>query len=408
MKAIIVGVDFYRDNKFEYYMSELANLVDACGFEVIGKLTQKLPKIDNKTYVGSGKVAELLDLVEDLEPEVIILNNEIKGSLNKNLEQILKVKIMDRTQLILEIFASRAQTKEAKLQVSIAQLKYQKPRMLGSYDNLSRQGGGSAGTISRGGGESKMETDKRKIENQIALYEAELEKFVVSRNLQREKRIKSEIPVVSVVGYTNAGKSTLMNALVKEEKQVFEKDMLFATLDTSVRKITLKNNQQFLLVDTVGFVSNLPHDLVKAFRSTLEEVAQSDLIIHLSDLSDVDADIHFDVVENTLADLDVLDIPRKLVRNKVDVFQGELNSEDIYISAKNGIGIENLLDYISGEVFKDYQKVNLHLPFDMMNVISQLNEYTYVSEVEYDQSGAHFEAILSPSDYSKYNKYVVK
>ncbi len=405
MRVILVGVDYNRDNRFEYYMSELANLADACGYEVVDTITQKLQKFDPKHYLGSGKVVDLIEMVKFHSLDLVIVNDELKGSQNRNIEQLVKCPVMDRTQLILEIFATRANTKEAKLQVSIAQLKYQKPRMIGSYDNLSRQGGGKAGTVSRGGGETKLELDRRKIDNQIALYEKELDKFKASRTLQRERRMDNDIPIVSIVGYTNAGKSTLLNHLV-EDKKVFEKDMLFATLDVSVRKIILDNNQQFLLVDTVGFVSNLPHELVKAFRSTLEEASLSDLIIHLTDISDPDQKLHETVVVDTLTQLEANEIPTLVVENKIDLKEDYELSERIGISAKSGRNMNLLLSEIKGIIFKDYEKVTLRLPYNNLGLIYKLNEYTYVSEVEYDQNGAVFETILSPVDRQKYSEYI--
>ncbi len=405
MKVFLIGVDYFRGDIFSYYMEELENLAQACGYEVVGVMTQKLQKFDSKHYFGSGKIVELIEQIDDLEPDLVIVNDELKGSQNRNLEEALNVKIMDRTQLILEIFAARANTKEAKLQVSIAQLKYQKPRMLGSYDNLSRQGGGKAGTIARGSGETKLEVDKRKIDDQISLIEKELQKYVASRSLQRVKRTESLIPIVAVVGYTNAGKSTLMNYFVDEDKSVFEKDMLFATLDTSVRKVVLDNNQQFILVDTVGFVSNLPHELVNAFRSTLEEVLEANLIIHLSDVSDPDVELHKDVVRETLDGLGASDIKTINVNNKVDKLD-VINESEINISAKYGNGIDDLVNEISKSVFEQYQLCELHLPYSEIRLESMFREYTYVSESKYDEAGCIIEVILSPIDIEKYSKYI--
>lgn len=407
VRVIIVGVDYYRDKKFEYYMAELENLVLACDYNVVGKMTQKLPKVDNRHYIGTGKIQDLKDLVEELDANLIILNNEIGGMQNRNIEKICGCMVMDRTQLILEIFASRAKTKEAQLQVSIAQLKYQKPRMLGSYENLGRQGGGSAGTVARGSGEKKIEIDRRKIDSQISLMEKELEKFVSARALQRNERDLNNIPIVSIVGYTNAGKSTLMNALVNDEKKVFEKDMLFATLDTSVRRITLDNKQTFLLVDTVGFVSNLPTELVKAFRSTLEEIESSNLIVHLTDLTNDDRDVHREVVHETLTNIRVEDIKQIEVNNKMDLVDSVLENE-INISAKNDINIDKLMDIIKNEIFKDHKLCTLKLGYDMMSQISAFNEYTYVSDPEYTQDGVSVEVILSVIDQQKFARYIVK
>lgn len=408
VKVVLVGVDYYRDKKFEYYMEELANLADACGYEIVGKVTQKLSKIDGKHYLGSGKIIELKDIVEDTKADLIILNNEIGGMQNRNIEKICECPVMDRTQLILEIFASRVKTKEAQLQVSIAQLKYFKPRMVGNYDNLNRQGGGKAGTIARGSGEKKIELDRRKIDNEISLMEKELKKFVQARQLQRQKRKNNNIPIVAVVGYTNAGKSTLLNALVADEKQVFAKNMLFATLDTAVRKITLPNNQTFLLVDTVGFVSNLPTELVKAFRSTLEEIETADLIIHLTDVTDPDYDMHKLVVQKTLSSLDIEGIPQLPVNNKIDQVENYEQLEGISISAKLGTNIDELLEKIRDEIFNEYKKYTLELGYDKISLIAKFQEYTYVSEPVYEQEKVLVEVILSPIEYEKYKELIKK
>ncbi len=405
-RVIVIGVDFYRDNKFEYYMEELENLVVACNLKVIGRLTQKLPKIEPKYYIGTGKIVELQVLVDDLQPDIIVANNELSGSQNKNIEEILHCKVIDRTQLILEIFSSRAQSKEAKIQVSIAQLKYQKPRMSGSYSHLSGLGGGKAGTVSRGSGETQIEIDKRNILSQISLLEKELEKFVEARKLQRLKREKNILPIVSIVGYTNVGKSTLMNALVNDEKQVFEKNMLFATLDTAIRRIKLDNGLQFLLVDTVGFVSNLPHELIKAFHSTLEEIKNSDLIVHLTDLTNNDYEIHKQVVKDTLKQLNIVNIPELMVNNKVDLV-GKV-SEGLNISAKNKQGIDKLLIAISDNIFANYKEVKLLIPYSVMKIVTILNEYTSVTPPKYNEKGALIVANLSQWDLAKYQKYIIK
>lgn len=408
MKAIIIGVDTGKDNNFEYYMEELDNLVNACSIEVVGILTQKLQRIDSKHYLGSGKIDELKLFVEEMEADLIIVNNELSGAQNRNLEKLTECKIMDRTQLILEIFATRAKTKEAKLQVSIAQLKYQRTRMIGSYEGMDRQGGGGFGTIARGSGETKLETDKRKILKQISNYENELEKHVRTRDMQRKRRNNNSLPVVSIVGYTNAGKSTLMNSLVEDTKQVFEKDMLFATLDTSVRKIHLENNIKFLLVDTVGFVSNLPHDLVKAFRSTLEEIEESDLIIKLCDLSSPFQEIQSLVVDDTLKQLKVDHIPTINVYNKADLVD-EIDPTKLSISAKQNINLDLLLETVEKKIFADYKEVTICVPYNKSDIISTLKEFTYVVDIEYLDDSIQFKTKLHESDMTKYKltKYCV-
>ncbi len=406
IKCLVLGVDYYKDNNFSYYMQELVNLVEAANFQVVHEFSQKLEKIDPKTYFKKGKINEVSEWCEQNSVQLIIVNNEISGMCNRNIEELTGVKVMDRTQLILEIFATRAQTKEAKLQVSIAQLKYNLPRMVGSYDNLSRQGGGKVGTIARGSGEKKIEVDKRRVRDQINFLKEELIKYEKARGLQREKRAVNQIPIVAVVGYTNAGKSTLMNYFVNEEKQVFEKNMLFATLDTAVRRIKLNDNREFLLVDTVGFVSNLPHDLVNAFGSTLEEVAYADLIIHLEDGVSENRKIHEKVVNETLASLNVSDIYKINVVNKGDVIEQEIEDR-LVISAKTGMSIDKLIKVISEQIFADYINVKLEIPYNKLKIMDQIRKKTQIKNIEYIDNGVIFEAEISAIDAKLYQNYIV-
>lgn len=406
IKCLVLGVDYYQDNNFNYYMEELKNLVDAANFTVVHQFSQKLDKIDPKTYFKKGKINEVSEWCQENEVQLIIINNEISGMCNRNIEELTGIKVMDRTQLILEIFATRAQTKEAKLQVSIAQLKYNLPRMVGSYDNLSRQGGGKVGTIARGSGEKKIEVDKRRVRDQINFLEEELLKYEKARDLQREKRAVNQIPIVAVVGYTNAGKSTLMNYFVNEEKQVFEKNMLFATLDTSVRRIKLEDKREFLLVDTVGFVSHLPHDLVKAFGSTLEEVAYADLIVHLEDGISENRKIHEKVVNDTLKSLKVDAIPKINVINKGDILTEEI-TDSLVISARTGMNIDELIKAISNEIYADYQKCIFEVPYDMLKVMDQIRQKNQVENIEYLEKTVRFECEISVLDAKLYQKYIV-
>ncbi|NMA33407.1 MAG: GTPase HflX, partial [Clostridiaceae bacterium] len=276
-RALLVGVDLNNDDDFEKSMDELENLTEACGYEVAGRIGQNLKTVSNAYYIGAGKVEETAAMVKATEADVVIFDNELTPTQHRNLEKALGCRVLDRTQLILEIFAQRARTKEAMLQVEVARLQYMLPRLAGRGEFMDRQGGGGVGTVVRGGGEKKIVLDRRRIEQSIAALRRELKDIRKDRHAQRKRRSESGLPLVALVGYTNAGKSTVMNALVEfsqkpDTKKVFEKDMLFATLETSVRRIELPDNRAFLLSDTVGFVSKLPHELVKAFRSTLEEV----------------------------------------------------------------------------------------------------------------------------------------
>ena len=291
-KAIIVGIKINNQKDFDYMMDELENLVYANNINVSERLVQNLDKIHAGHYLGSGKIEELKKIIAETNVDMVIFNDELSPYQIRNLEEFLDIEVIDRTQLILDIFYKRAKTKEAKLQVEIARLQYELPRMRTSRDEKLDQQSGASGTSNRGAGETKLEINYRTIKHRIQLLNKELENVIKERDIQRKQRKKNQISVVSLVGYTNAGKSTIMNKFVNkfnkgESKEVFEKDMLFATLETSVRNITLPDRKKFLLTDTVGFVSNLPHHLIKAFRSTLEEVREADLLIHVVDYSSI-------------------------------------------------------------------------------------------------------------------------
>ncbi len=309
--AVLVGVNLNGDKNFEYSLEELANLADACDVSVVGTVTQNLERVNNATYIGSGKVEEVYMMVDQHEANLVIFNDELSPSQIRNLEHALNVKVIDRTILILDIFAKRAKTREAQLQVEVAQLRYMMPRLIGLNASLSRQAGGIG---SRGPGEKKLELDRRRIEEKLHRMNKELDELVAARQNQRKLRKRNEMPVVALVGYTNAGKSTTMNALINtyvqnDEKVVFEKDMLFATLETSTRQIQLPDNKKFLLTDTVGFVSKLPHHLVKAFRSTLEEVREADLLLHVVDISHPEYEVQIEITNKVLKELGVEETP---------------------------------------------------------------------------------------------------
>ena len=327
-KAIIVGVNIDYGDRFIKLMDELENLALACDIEVIGREAQNLVEVNNSLYIGKGKAEEIARKVEALNVDMVIFNNELSGTQMRNLSKIINCEILDRTALILEIFSRRARTKEAKLQVEVARLEYMMPRLVGMHAALGRQGGGS-GFFNKGSGEKKIELDRRRIEEKLTDLRRELNELSIDREVQRKKREESDIPLVSLVGYTNAGKSTLMNYMIDrfvkdEEKKVFEEDMLFATLETSVRKIELDDNRKFLLSDTVGFISELPHDLVKAFRSTLEEIKNADLLLEVIDYSDPDFAEHIEVTKETLEKIGASDIPIIYVYNKSELMLDKL------------------------------------------------------------------------------------
>lgn len=411
-KAVLVGVNLNHQKDFEYSMEELANLAEACDIEVVATLTQNLVKINSSHYIGTGKIEEVRALLEANDGNLVIFNDELSPSQIRNLEADLDCKIIDRTILILDIFDQRAKTREAQLQVEVAQLKYMLPRLVGLRESLGRQSGG-VGTKNRGVGETKLELDRRRIEEKITALSKELETLVAHRQTQRKQRKKNDVPVVSLVGYTNAGKSTIMNAMMErfnpeQEKQVFEKDMLFATLETSVRSIPLEDNKTFLLTDTVGFVSKLPHHLIKAFRSTLEEVAEADLLIHVVDYSNPEYERLIDITNQTLKEIGITDIPVVYAYNKSDLAERtipEVQGDKVFLAAKPRVGIQELIGLIRERVFKDYIRCEMLIPYDQGAVVSYFNEYAHIFETSYEPEGTKLSMECKQSDYGKYKQY---
>lgn len=415
-KAVLVGVQLQKDTHFDYEMDELKNLADACNVEVLAEITQNLDRINTAHYVGKGKVEEIKALYEELDANVIIFNDELTPSQIRNLEEELECKVIDRTMLILDIFSRRAKTREAQVQVELAQLQYMMPRLVGLRASLGRQGGSSGGGVAnRGAGETKLELDRRKIEDQISKLHKELEHIKDQRTTQRKQRTKKGTPVVSLVGYTNAGKSTVMNELLKktgqqEEKQVFEKDMLFATLETSVRQISLNDNKSFLLTDTVGFVSKLPHHLVRAFRSTLEEARNADLLLHVVDVSHEEYRHMMEVTNRTLHEVGVEDVPTLYVYNKSDLAgipYPRTNGDGLWISAKEDKGLDELLAMIKQRIFANYVTCRMVIPFDRGDIVAYLNDSATIRETEYEEEGTSLTVELSRADYDRYREFIV-
>ena len=415
-RAVIVGVQLQKDLHFAYGMEELHNLAEACNVEVVGEVTQNLDRINPSHYVGSGKVEEIKAFYEEADANLVIFNDELSPSQIRNLEEDLECKVIDRTMLILDIFSRRAKTREAQVQVELAQLQYMLPRLVGLRASLGRQGGSSSGGVAnRGAGETKLELDRRKIEDQISKLHKELEHIKDQRVTQRKQRTKKGMPVVSLVGYTNAGKSTVMNGLLtktgqNEEKQVFEKDMLFATLETSVRQIRLEDNKSFLLTDTVGFVSKLPHHLVKAFRSTLEEARNADLLLHVVDVSNEEHRYMMEVTNLTLQAVGVENVPTLYVYNKSDlagVRYPTVNGDGLWIAAKEGKGLDELLEVIKKRIFADYVTCRMVIPFDRGDIVAYLNEHASIQETEYEEEGTLLKVELSHADYDRYQQFVI-
>lgn len=411
-RVIIVGININNKNNFEESIIELKNLCIACDIEIVGEMEQNLKKINPTFYMGSGKIEELRDLIEEMNAEIIVFNNELSASQIKNIEEEVKCSIIDRTALILDIFANRAKTREAKLQVEVARLQYELPRLIGANENLGRQSGG-VGTKNRGAGETKLELDRRRIEDRIASLNKELEILKYQRNTQKNKRKKSSIPNVALVGYTNAGKSSVMNVLVekfinKEDKKVFEKNMLFATLETYVRNIKLHNNKSFLLYDTVGFVGDLPHNLVKAFRSTLEEVCDADLLVHIIDISNPNYKNQIDVTNETLSQIGADNIPMIYVYNKIDLIDlDKLDNNKILISAKRDIGIDRLIESICEKVFENYIRFKLKIPYSEGKMISNIMENATILDSEYIEDGVILNIECSEKEYVQYKQYII-
>lgn len=410
-KAILVGLQ--RNEDISYSMEELKGLAEAANVEVLGQMVQNLERPNTATLIGKGKVEELAEMVRNMEADTVIFNDELTGMQLRNLEDAVGVRVIDRTILILDIFADRATSREGKLQVELAQLQYRMPRLTGFGKSLSRLGGG-IGT--RGPGEKKLETDRRHIERRMYDIKAELSQLANTRGVQRARREKSEIPVVALVGYTNSGKSALMNHILslteKEDKTVFEKDMLFATLDTQQRSVVLDTNHQFILVDTVGFVSKLPHSLVEAFKATLEEVVYADLLIHVVDSAFENYDFQIEVTNKVLAEIGAGDKEKIMAYNKIDLVEENSivpfpGTESILISAKYGKNIDELLECIKQNIFKDEVSACLLVPYAKGDVSSYLCEKAKVNVMEYREDGTYFEVELKAADYQRLKEYEV-
>ena len=411
-KALIVAVNVRNQKNFSESVEELSELIKACNMLPVDRVIQNLDEVNPSFYIGSGKIDEIRKVANMYEVDVIVFNNELTHSQLRNLQKHLDFPILDRTSLILQIFAKRARTNEAKLQVEVARLEYMLPRLVGLHSSLGRQGG-SAGVSNKGSGEKKLELDRRKIEDEIVKLNKELKHIELDREVMRRQRKKNNMPVVALAGYTNAGKSTLMNAFVDkyvldDNKKVEEKDMLFATLDTSVRNIKLEDKKEFLLSDTVGFISELPHNLVKAFRSTLEEIKQADVILEVVDYSNENYKNHIEVTNETLKILGADTIPIIYVFNKCDKVLSEIpivEENKIYMSASKKIGIDELVEMIKRQIFNDYVKAKFLFPFDKGNILSYFNSNSNVIETKYVENGTVVEVECKKSDYIKYKEY---
>ena len=428
VRAILVGLNTdKRDDEFERSMKELKELTKALDIKVAATVTQSLPAPDRSTFIGSGKVEEIGSSLDVFNADIIIFNDALSPMQIRNLEKILDTEVIDRTGLILQIFAKRAKTRESRLQVEYAQLQYMLPRLVGMRSSLSRQGGGSGRLSNKGSGEKQLELDRRRIEHRMSELRRELENVEKERDTQRNRRLSSAEPKISLVGYTNAGKSTIMNNLLSyyggenyEDKQVLEKDMLFATLYTSVRRISSPGHRPFLLTDTVGFISELPHTLVKAFRSTLEEAKYADLILEVIDFSDPEYRHHMDVTRNTLAEIGAGDIPVLYVFNKSDIVQKIQEEESqlvmdvprvvddrAYICAKSKESLDALIDLIEDKLKQGDTLCEILLPYSEGGILNELTNSSIIDNTEYLPEGVKLTVHLSAKNAQKYSRFII-
>lgn len=421
-RGYLVGIGLRQERALlsvDDSLNELELLAETAGIHVVGRSSQLVRQINPKTFIGTGKLAEIAEQITLLDAKVLIFDDELSPRHQREIEKQLaeEVRLLDRSALILDIFAQHARTSEGALQVELAQYEYRLPRLTRQWTHLARQAGGggarggSGGVGLRGPGETQLEVDRREIARKIIKLRADLEQVRARRSLHRSRRRRSGLPLVALVGYTNAGKSTLINALA--DSDVYAADILFATLDPTTRRVELPDGSEILLSDTVGFIQKLPTTLIAAFRATLEEVADTDLILHVADISHKNAAQQIEAVEDTLAEIDAAHIPRLLVLNKTDSLQGALPEvghidnyvETLAISARHGQGLEQLLSAIKDAVERQRTRLDVVIPYQAGKVYSELNDKQYIESERTSEAGWELRLRLPQADAARYQPF---
>ncbi|GAA2754488.1 GTP-binding protein HflX [Amnibacterium kyonggiense] len=416
-RVVLIGVYSRSQVEAETSLRELAALAETAGAQVLDGLLQRRPHPDPSTFLGSGKAEELRLVVQAVGADTVIADTELAPSQRRALEDVVKVKVIDRTAVILDIFSQHAKSREGKAQVELAQLQYLLPRLRGWGDSMSRQAGGQvggagAGMGSRGPGETKIELDRRRIHSRMAKLRREIAEMAPARAVKRQNRVRNAVPSVAIAGYTNAGKSSLLNRITRAGALV--ENALFATLDTTVRKTETPDGRPYTLVDTVGFVRNLPHQLVEAFRSTLEEVEHADLVLHVVDASHPDPQAQLATVRQVIAEVGARDVPEQVVFNKADladeatrlVLRG-MEPTALFVSARTGEGVERLLQTVGALLPLPRHEVTVLIPFDEGNLVSMLHDKGRVLATVYEETGARIQALVGDEERALLEPYLV-